>query len=115
MKHLPMESEGNAVIMGLTPNEIKDGIEIMSWDWGYVKFKVYAEYIQMTSIYIKPEFREQHKGTEAMKWLEEQAKDKKYVLIKAYTDGKSDILGRFLTSLNYKSIGNFLWKKDLSI
>lgn len=110
-----MESEAPNIIRGLTANEVKDGVQIVEWNYGHLKYKVLEDHIQWTTIYVEPNCREQGYGTTMMEWVENEARrlGKKYMVVKAFTDGKTDILGVFLKKLKYKDTGNFIWRKEL--
>lgn len=115
MQKIKQPKEPEIVNFALTKEDVDNDVKIMIWDEGYMKYKEHSDYLQMIAIYVKKEYREQGTGTWFMEWLEEEAKmkNKNSVKVKAWTDGKSDILGRFLTKLHYKNIRDYIWQKKI--
>lgn len=100
----------------LSEEDSRAGVEIKIYNEGYIKYKTDFESMEMVAIYIKKEHREKHLGTKWMKDLENYARSigVKRIRIKASTNGRDDILGKFITSLGYNSIiDHRLWGKDL--
>ena len=114
MEHLQQAYETLDFPYGLTEGEIKEGVHIKFFEEGYFKYKV-NEWFWVHAIYVKKSFREQGTGTRFMSEAEALAKSlgKTVVKLDATTDGKSDILGRFLTKLGYKDSGNYIWYKNI--
>ena len=115
MAYLSQTTEPPNFQFGLTKDEVANGTQIMQWDEGGIKYKEHPDYMELIAIYVKKEFREKKMGTWFMEWLEEEAvmKGKNMVKVKAWTNGKDDILGRFLVKMKYKDMGNFIWQKNL--
>lgn len=115
-KHFPQPWEPN-VSFGLTQNEQVDNLSIQVWEnEGYIKYKVFDGYFEMRSVYVKKEAREKGVGTKMMEWVEKKAIEfgKPMVKIRTSTDGKTDVLGCFISKLGYKPTDeNLIWAKKL--
>lgn len=111
----PTQWEASNIIKGLTPDEIAEGIVIQEWDCGHLKYKILDDHIEWTTIYVEQSYRDQGYGVKIIEWVENKARELgyKYVTVMAYTNGKDDILGRFLTKLNYVNVSTFHFKKDV--
>jgi hypothetical protein len=115
VEYLPQASEPTNFPYGLTEGDLKDGYHIKFYDEGYFKYKLEGQDFWVIAIYIKKEYREKKKGTMLMLDAERIARGlgAKVMKVDATTDGKTDVLGRFLVSLNYKDSGKYIWCKNI--
>jgi len=82
----------------------KDLEEIRILDKGYLRYKDWGKYLEYREIWVNPKERQKKWGTKLMKQLVNITKSRGYDTIYTivHTDGKSDILGKFITKNGFK-------------
>ena len=81
-------------------NKCPKGLEqITLEDRGYLRFKDWGDCIEYREIWVEPELRQQGYGTELIERLAYIARIRGYpeIYTIVHTDGKSDVLGKFIT------------------